>query len=129
MLQRSMTATAPKRKAALCRRQYLRLECRRLRHHRFGLETVILANLRECCVAATATPACIACLHSKGSYHDHRKQRLWRRALTARPPDGRCDYCGAQFYTVWGALLPGSMWTAPLTGGGWHRTSPLVRSH
>lgn len=106
----------------LCRGLHPRLDCRRLRHYNNATESVTLNSLHEFCHSPDVkdtNQTRVAYLHSKGSYHDHGKQRPWRRALTdaalhpncLRPPDDACNACGAQYYPVWG-LFPGNMWTA-----------------
>jgi len=135
------TALPPDRVSALCRRLHPKLECRRLVHLPNATEAATLSRLHEYCAGPAAAPpsARVIYLHSKGSYHDHGKQRPWRRSLTAaalhpdclHPPDDRCHVCGAQFYTMWGAMFPGNMWTArcdyirrllpPVEGGAYAR--------
>ncbi|KAL9185715.1 hypothetical protein ACHAXT_003492 [Thalassiosira profunda] len=109
--------------SALCHRLHPRLDCRRLRHYHNGTEAVTLTNLHEFCnspIVADANRTRVVYLHSKGSYHDHGKQRPWRREMTNSsldphclyPPDASCDVCGAQYYTMFASMFPGNMWTA-----------------
>jgi len=107
----------------LCHSLHPRLDCLQLQHYTNATESVTLSSLYDYChtdIAKENDMKRVVYLHSKGSFHDHGKQTPWRRALTnsslhldcLSPPNSDCDVCGAQYYTMFGSMFPGNMWTA-----------------
>ncbi|KAL7545393.1 hypothetical protein ACHAWF_008742 [Thalassiosira exigua] len=118
-------AFPPSEMEILCRKLHPRLECRLLEHREEGSEAVTLQDVHDFCSGlddggGNGTDVRVAYLHSKGSYHPLPTNHIWRRIMTdaalhpdcLRPPDDRCDVCGAQFYIKYAIMFPGNMWTA-----------------
>lgn len=81
-------------------------------------EEVTLDMLHDYCVSHQDHRAIY--FHSKGSFHDTQKNRIWRRnmleAITSpqcvNPPDPSCSLCGLLFFPLWQMIVPGNFFVA-----------------
>jgi hypothetical protein len=101
----------------LCSREYNML-CQHIQHHTTGYEALTLTRLHSYCKMHPTRK--VVYMHTKGSYHDNPLNENWRYALTHAvvhqdclvPPDDTCNYCGLQFFPIWGTFMAGNFWTA-----------------
>ena len=102
--------------------RHTNIHCVHEAHYRHGYELRTLLKLYQYCTdPGTGPSATVLYMHSKGTFHDTKDQKIWRALMLQSIASlecmqsvhsHQCDACGLLFGTHWAPIFPGNFFAS-----------------